>query len=100
MSKNATTTRRDTTMYPCHSDCWLVGTEPAQLYDYEDADYDVYLFWPSSSPQIFVPANARYADEVGGLRYDGFCSHSFLNMPAASRAQREFTRRGFFGHGR
>ncbi|KAI0699438.1 hypothetical protein BC835DRAFT_571095 [Cytidiella melzeri] len=48
-------------MYPCHNDFWLIGTSPAQDYDYE-ADYDVYLFWPSSSPQVLVPANARYAD--------------------------------------
>ncbi|KAI0347286.1 hypothetical protein BDW22DRAFT_513056 [Trametopsis cervina] len=53
-------------MYPCHGDYWLVGDSPAQDYgydDFEDYDYDVYLYWPSSSPGVLVPAYSDYSDE-------------------------------------
>jgi hypothetical protein len=53
-------------MYPCYGDYWLTGTSSPHDYDYdyEDEEYDVYLFWPSSSPQLMVPSDTGYLDEV------------------------------------
>ncbi|KAI0094235.1 hypothetical protein BDY19DRAFT_999493 [Irpex rosettiformis] len=51
-------------MYPCIGDYWLIGVSPEYefSYDYEDDDYDVYLFWPSSS-QVLVPVDTRHVEE-------------------------------------
>lgn len=50
-------------MYPCYGDYWIVGAPPELDYDYADDDYDVYLFWPSSS-QVLVPADTWYPEDV------------------------------------
>ncbi|KAI0347299.1 hypothetical protein BDW22DRAFT_1342137 [Trametopsis cervina] len=53
-------------MYPCHGDFWLVGNPPTQNYGYdelEEYDYDVYLYWPSSSHGVLMPADSDYSDE-------------------------------------
>ncbi|KAI0782406.1 hypothetical protein BC629DRAFT_1594192 [Irpex lacteus] len=50
------------TMYPCYGDYWIVGAPPELDYDYTDDDYDVYLFWPSSS-QVLVPADTWYPED-------------------------------------
>ena len=61
-------------MYPVYGDYWLISDAlPPQdfdryhqrdydyyAYDYtddSDLEYDVYLFWPSSVPQVLVPAH-------------------------------------------
>jgi hypothetical protein len=74
-------TAQDTTrsiMYPCYGDYWLVGIT-SQEYDYEDTEYDVYLFWPSSSPQVLVPSSASYLEEVGCLWRTAFSSKPNLH---------------------
>lgn len=52
-------------MYPCYGDYWLIGAPSELEYDYVDDDYDVYLFWPSSSQVlVLVNVDSWYPEDV------------------------------------
>ena len=77
-------------MYPCYDDYLLVGPSLEYDYDYaDDGEYDVYLFWPTSS-QVLVPADVQYAEDVSyRLHFDTSrsCLH-LLILPCSSSLYR------------
>jgi hypothetical protein len=51
-------------MYSRYNNYWPAEASSNHDYNYEDVEYDVYLFWPSLFSQVLIPVTAEHENNV------------------------------------